>query len=188
MNTLSTNVFLKSLPETLRPLLPPPLQGFQWRLQWSSLLQIHYGETALHYEIVHVGERLGRTHTGWELGFHCEARDHTLNRFLLDGFRRHLFEIKAELGDSVEAEMWDRGWTKIYEVYPDEPRTERVPRPTATPWPRAWRRSWPACTPCSSICAARRRPSTAECLAAPVEKQTAAGSGDSLTAGRGRWY
>lgn len=124
MNTLSTNVFLKSLPETLRPLLPPPLQGFQWRLQWSSLLQIHYGETALHYEIVHVGERLGRTHTGWELGFHCEARDHTLNRFLLDGFRRHLFEIKAELGDSMEAEMWDRGWTKIYEVYPDEPRTE----------------------------------------------------------------
>jgi hypothetical protein len=56
---------------------------------------------------------------GWELGFHCEARDKHLNRFLLDGFRRHLFEIKDTLGEQVEAEMWDRGWTKIYEVHPD---------------------------------------------------------------------
>ncbi|UCC53190.1 MAG: hypothetical protein JSV68_04325 [Anaerolineaceae bacterium] len=38
---------------------------------------------------------------------------------MLLGFRRHLFEIKAELGENVEAEMWDRGWTKIYEVIPE---------------------------------------------------------------------
>lgn len=57
------------------------------------------------------------------MGFHCEARDRRLNRFLLDGFRRHLFEIKAELGESLEAEMWDRGWTKIYEVVDDLPLT-----------------------------------------------------------------
>jgi hypothetical protein len=31
-----------------------------------------------------------------------------------------LFEIKDELGESIEAEMWDRGWTKIYEVIADE--------------------------------------------------------------------
>jgi hypothetical protein len=31
---------------------------------------------------------------------------------------QHLFEIKAELGDYVEAEMWDRGWTKVYETLP----------------------------------------------------------------------
>ena len=58
-----------------------------------------------------------------ELGFHCEARDKHLNRYLLEGFRLHLFEIKAELGESVEAEMWDRGWTKIYEVIPEAPLT-----------------------------------------------------------------
>ncbi len=40
------------------------------------------------------------------------------------GFRRHLFEIKAALGEGVEAEMWDRGWAKIYEIYPGQPRTE----------------------------------------------------------------
>lgn len=39
-----------------------------------------------------------------------------LNRYLLIGFRRHLFEIKDMLGPAVEAEMWDKGWTKIYEV------------------------------------------------------------------------
>lgn len=53
---------------------------------------------------------------GLELGFHCEARDKDLNRYLLLGFRRNLFEIKAELGESIEAEMWDRDWTKIYEI------------------------------------------------------------------------
>ena len=29
-----------------------------------------------------------------------------------------MFELKSELGESVKAEMWDRGWTKIYEVLP----------------------------------------------------------------------
>ena len=120
MNTLSQTVFLKTLPDALRPLLPDALQGFQTRHPWQSLLQIHYGEPSLHYEVGRVFERPGRPDGGWELGFHCEARDHTLNRFLLDGFRRHLFEIKATLGESVEAEMWDRGWTKVYETVPYE--------------------------------------------------------------------
>jgi hypothetical protein len=124
MNTLSQTAFLKTLPDALRPLLPDALQGFQTRHPWQSLLQIHYGEPSLHYEIGRVYERPGRPEGGWEVGFHCEARDHALNRFLLDGFRRHLFEIKTELGESVEAEMWDRGWTKIYEVYPGEALTE----------------------------------------------------------------
>jgi len=31
-----------------------------------------------------------------------------------------LFEIKDTLGESFEAEMWDKGWTKIYEVVPAE--------------------------------------------------------------------
>ena len=75
---------------------------------------VHYAESRLHYE---VSRPAGRRDL--QLGFHCEARDKHLNRFLLDGFRRHPFEIKAELGESVEAEMWDRGWTKIYEVLPE---------------------------------------------------------------------
>jgi hypothetical protein len=124
MSALSQKAFLDTLPDALRPLLPDALRGFQVRRPWTSLLQLHYGEPNLHYEVAHVAPRPGQMRAGWELGFHCEARDAHLNRLLLDGFRRHLFEIKATLGESIEAEMWDRGWTKIYEVYPDEPLSQ----------------------------------------------------------------
>ena len=114
MTALSRNKFLQTLPDVVLPLLPQPLQGIQSRQPWRWLVQFHYGEPRLHYEVSKAIHR-----DGWELGFHCEANDKHLNRFLLDGFRRHLFEIKDTLGEQIEAEMWDRGWTKLYEVYPD---------------------------------------------------------------------
>jgi hypothetical protein len=117
--TLSRRVFLSTMADVVRPCLPQSLQSIKVRQPWRRLLQFHYGEPRLHYEISRV--KGGR---GWELGFHCEAKDKRLNRFLLYGFRCHLFEIKDTLGESIEAEMWDRGWTKIYEVYPDEALTD----------------------------------------------------------------
>lgn len=114
MILLSQNRFLHTLPGVVVPLLPQPLRGIKSKQPWSWLVQFHYGEPRLHYEVSRV--RGGR---GWELGFHCEAQDKALNRYLLQGFRRHLFEIKDTLGERIEAEMWDRGWTKIYEVYPE---------------------------------------------------------------------
>ncbi|MFL7837583.1 MAG: hypothetical protein ACK2T4_11115 [Candidatus Promineifilaceae bacterium] len=111
MSQLSRAQFLSTLPQVVIPVLPPQLQTIQVRQPYRWLVQFHYGEPWLHYEVVRAQRR-----DGWELGFHCEARDKRLNRFLLDGFRRHLFEIKDVLGESIEAEMWDRGWTKIYEV------------------------------------------------------------------------
>lgn len=115
---LSQQAFLKTLPDVLLPHLQPALRGIQVRQPWRWLVQFHYGEPRLHYEVSKVrGDR------GWELGFHCEANDKQLNRYLLIGFRRHLFEIKDRLGPGVEAEMWDRGWTKIYEVVPDQALT-----------------------------------------------------------------
>lgn len=118
MSTLSTAKFLRTLPEVVLPVLPPALQSIQVRQPFRWLIQFHYGEPRLHYEVARSQRR-----NGWELGFHCEARDKRLNRFLLDGFRRNLFEIKDTLGNNMEAEMWDRGWTKIYEVFPDGPLT-----------------------------------------------------------------
>lgn len=115
MPSLSNAKFLQSLPDTVLPHLPPALQTIQVRQPFPWLIQFHYGEPRLHYEASRV-----RRGGGWELGFHCEARDKRLNRFLLDGFRRHLFEIKDTLGESIEAEMWDRGWTKVYEVVPQQ--------------------------------------------------------------------
>jgi len=102
------------MPEIVLANLPPSLREMKVRQPYRWLVQFHYGEPRLHYEISGAKYR-----PGWELGFHCEAKDKRLNRFLLQGFRRHLFEIKETLGEQVEAEMWDRGWTKIYEVYPE---------------------------------------------------------------------
>lgn len=119
MGYLSRNKFLKTMPDVVKPHLPQTLQAIQVRQPWRWLIQFHFGEPRLHYEV-----SAAQHVEGWEIGLHCEARDKQLNRYLLQGFRRYLFEIKDTLGDRIEAEMWDRGWTKIYEVIPDEPLTE----------------------------------------------------------------
>lgn len=118
MTQLSQAKFLQTLPEQIIRQLPAPLQTIQLHQPWRWLVQFHFGEPRLHYEIsraAHVD--------GWELGFHCEARDKSLNRLLLHGFRRHLFEIKDLVGEQVEAEMWDKGWTKVYQVVASQPLT-----------------------------------------------------------------
>jgi len=120
---LSRTKFLKTLPDVVIPELPETLRGIKVRQPYRWIVQLHYGEPRLHYEVSSAKHR-----PGWELGFHCEARDKRLNRFLLEGFRRYLFEIKDTLGEQVEAEMWDRGWTKIYEVYPEGNLTEAYQR------------------------------------------------------------
>lgn len=117
MNTLSQKKFLQTFPAVMIPNLPPQLQSIQ-TVSWSWLVKFHFGEPRLHYELSPAKRR-----NGWEIGFHCEAKDKHLNKILLLGFRRHLLEIKHILGDSIEAEMWDKGWTKIYEVYPAAPLT-----------------------------------------------------------------
>ncbi len=118
MDTLSQRQFIATLPDVVIPHLLPSLQVVQVRQPWQWLVQFHFGEPRLHYEVSRAARQ-----KGWELGFHCEANDQKLNRYLLNGFRRHLFEIKDVLGDSIEAEMWDKGWTKLYEVYPEAPLT-----------------------------------------------------------------
>ncbi|MGW8178147.1 MAG: hypothetical protein ACWGQW_05130 [bacterium] len=52
------------------------------------------------------------------MAFIARPPPHEPQSSLLQFLRCLLFEIKAELGESVEAKMRDRGWTKIYEVLP----------------------------------------------------------------------
>jgi hypothetical protein len=119
VRSLSQVEFLRTLPGVVIPHLPGELQDIQVRQPWRWLVQMHYGDPALHFEVSHVS-RLN----GWELGFHCESRDAELNRALLRGFQCHLAEIRDTLGERIEAEQWDKGWTKIYEVYPGGAITE----------------------------------------------------------------
>ena len=113
-SVLSYVEFIKTLPQTVVPHLPDRLQVIQPHQPFRWIIQFHFGEKRLHYEV----SRVPRT-KNLELAFHCESKDKTLNRYLLTGFRRHLFEIHDTLGQQITAEMWDRGWTKIYEVYPE---------------------------------------------------------------------
>ena len=107
--------FMRALPNAVRAQLPRSLQAFKTNLRpW--LVQFYYANAQLHYEVVTYGERRGVL----EIGLHFESRNPDENARLLNGFMQHLFEIKAELGDHMEAEMWDKGWTKVYETIPLE--------------------------------------------------------------------
>jgi hypothetical protein len=116
---MRTSDFMRALPNATRPKLPRKLQGFKTNVR-SWLVQFYYTQPLLHYEVVTLGERRGVL----EIGLHFESRHHDENARLLDGFLQHLIEIKAQLGDQVEAEMWDKGWTKVYETIPLETMTD----------------------------------------------------------------
>jgi hypothetical protein len=116
---MRSHEFMRTLPEATRARLPQEWQNFKTQVRpW--LVQLAYADPLLHYEVVTLGERRGIL----EIGLHFESRDPAVNAQLLAGFMRHLFEIKAELGAGFEAEMWDKGWTKVYETIPLEPFDE----------------------------------------------------------------
>jgi hypothetical protein len=107
--------FMKSIPGATRPHLPPALRDFRWQARpW--LVQIHYGHPRLHYEVWTLSRRYLL-----ELGLHFEHRNRSVNARLLDHFDAHAVAIKAELGEGVEVEPWDKGWAKVYETLPLEP-------------------------------------------------------------------
>jgi hypothetical protein len=106
--------FLTALPDRVRPLLPPSERDLQWRQRWS-LVQLWYGDNArIHYE-VWFHRRIDRI----EVGLHFEA-DAVTNARLLDHFLDNLIVAKA-VSERIEAEPWDRGWTRVYEMIPLEP-------------------------------------------------------------------
>ena len=115
---MRSSEFMSAVPDAVNCCLPTSLQLRRGRL-WSSGVQLY--DDPLHYEVavpVRLGDRL-------ELGLHFESRNAADNRRLLDGFAERMIEIKAELGEDVE-ELWDRGWTKVYETVPLGP-TQRLP-------------------------------------------------------------
>ncbi len=102
---------MHALPIAVRPKLPKKLQSFKnFTRPW--LVQFYYTDPLLHYEVANLGDRRGVL----EIGLHFESKTSEVNAKLLQDFMKYLFEIKMELGDRIEAEMWDKGWTKVYET------------------------------------------------------------------------
>jgi hypothetical protein len=123
MATLKHTQFMQGLKEPIKHYLPPEYQ--QYRLgETRWLFQIYFGdERRIHYEVSRVYAKQGRM---LEIGLHFESRNRKLNHALLRSFQQHLVEVWEKLGDQVIAEQWDRGWTKVYEAYPDMELTDET--------------------------------------------------------------
>jgi hypothetical protein len=105
------HLLLRELPEAVRTHLSADLVDFTYRPR-GSLAQLHYQDPRVHYELW-FHWRTGRL----EIGLHFE-RDERTNAALFDLFDRNIVSIKAELGEGIDLERWDKGWARIYETWP----------------------------------------------------------------------
>ena len=113
--------FMKTIARQIGHHLAPPLDDFRLgETRWFC--QVYFGrDRRIHYEVSRPWSRSGRQ---IEIGLHFESRDKPRNRALLTAFDRHLMEIQIALGRDVKAEIWDKGWAKVYEIFPDTDLTE----------------------------------------------------------------
>jgi hypothetical protein len=112
---LSTAEFLRGMLDAARAHLPADLQGLQAR-QFGSLVKLFDQDPGIHFELwLHHGR--GRV----ELGLHFETRDPVRNQRLLEDMTDELPFLKHVLGESIEAEPWDKGWTRVYLTKPTRP-------------------------------------------------------------------
>lgn len=109
---LSSAEFLRGLLEGVRTRLPADLQQLEARHQ-GSLIKFYRDEPAIHYELW-LHHNRGRV----ELGLHFETRDAERNQRLLDYVADELLFLKDALGAGLEAEPWDKGWTRLYLTRP----------------------------------------------------------------------
>ena len=112
---MKSGEFLEALPDLVRQQLSPVLRGFQVTASPKSLVKLHYGRPTVHYE-VWVQKRKGEV----EMGLHFEGEAES-NRRHLELLSKQQDAIRSALGPAVDAEPWDRGWTRVHETIPLEP-------------------------------------------------------------------
>ncbi len=115
---MKTREFLYTLPDIVRQQVPAELKDFQTIGPTMSLVKLHYGEPAVHYE-VWVRKRQREV----ELGLHFES-DAAFNQRGLQRLTEHRASIQAALGPDVAVEEWDKGWTRAHEAVALEPLTD----------------------------------------------------------------
>jgi hypothetical protein len=105
---LATAEFLHGVLAATLGQLPAELRRLEFQQRWS-LVQAHSGDPTVHFELW-----LHRDRERAELGLHFESRDPQRNRRMLASVEEELLFLKAMLGDGLEAELWDKGWTRVY--------------------------------------------------------------------------
>lgn len=122
---MRVNEFLELVAQETRAQLPPRLRKFHtWKRY--TLIQLFYTKRSIHYEVWVRGNPVHAL----EIGLHCEA-DAATNSALLEKLDARLFEIKAALGDQIEAEQWTRNWTRLHELVPYEKLDDATARVSA---------------------------------------------------------
>lgn len=126
----STGAFLEQLARLVRERLPAELADFETR-PGPALVKLFSGDPAVHYEAW-----LHRSRGRLELGLHFERRDAAANARDLARLSADLLLVKAAVSAAIEAEPWDKGWTRIYEVVPLEPLSPAYAERIADRWAR----------------------------------------------------
>lgn len=111
---LNTRDFLAQVFDRVQTRLPPELQTLHVEnLGWQ--MKLWADEPLIHFELwPH------RSRDRVELGLHFETRNAARNACLLDYVEGELLFLKEALGQGLEAEPWDKGWTRLYITYPLE--------------------------------------------------------------------
>ena len=112
---MKSREFLEILPEMVRQQLPPEFSDFRVVSTMSTLIKLHYGVPTIHYEVW-----IQRRRKQVEVGLHFEG-DPESNSRRLEMLRQRSTDIRSALGDAVELEEWDRGWTRAHRTVPLEP-------------------------------------------------------------------
>lgn len=128
MQVLKHTVFMARTAQQVAEHLAKPYPRHQFgEKRW--LCQVYLGQDRrIHYEVSRPWSRSGRQ---LEIGLHLESRTKGLNRELLARLDPYVHQIRAELGQVVYAEFWDRGWAKVYYSHPDAPLTPDLVSQTA---------------------------------------------------------
>jgi hypothetical protein len=113
VGSFSTAAFLSGVLERTRGQLPAELQGLVARQQGALVKLYEEAEPGIHFELW-LHHNRGRA----ELGLHFETRDAERNQRLLEYVEGELGFLKAALGQGLEAEPWDKGWTRVYLTRP----------------------------------------------------------------------
>ena len=105
---LSKAEFLRGVLDGVRARLGGELQTLRARQQWS-LIKFFDDEPSIHFELwLHTDRATA------ELGLHFETRNAEHNQHLLEYVADDLPFLKEVIGQGLEAEPWDKGWTRLY--------------------------------------------------------------------------
>jgi hypothetical protein len=99
--------------------LPEPLRDLRSRIRYG-MLQLHYSEPTIHYEVWLV-RKTGRI----EIGLHFEG-ERDSNHQQASELAERALELRDVLGTEAEIEEWSPSWTRLHLTVPLRPLDSRL--------------------------------------------------------------